>query len=525
MNLKFTLISLMASVLPLGLSAQIANGNLENLLNGTACPTGLDQMNRADKWGSFSALGFGGTPDYYNTGNGCSFGAELSNIAHNGNGFMGVGMVSGNNPNDGFYKEYTYNSLSQALTAGTTYKITFYTNHYYGTSNGMTYDDIVTEARGHLGLCFSSVLPSLSDTEAANLIKNTFAPNGRVYISSGHDAYGLASRNNWVPVTLYFTAQGGEEFMTIGDFWSNVPGTAYKRSYYLFDNFEMTSCNSGNTSPILNNASISGSNIDLSTMITGIAPTGTTLQWHNSSNPSSSSLLSNTTVTASTMPTNYWAYYYDSANNCYSPGAKVTVLGNSCTGTPTSSTVNLSSLIHTSEPSGTTMVWFTSSNHSVGTSVLNPNTVGSGTYWPFFYDATNSCYSPVGTPVTIGVTICNVPCYKSAVITGGTILDTKLGITALGRAGTNGDNWPMLRKGGWIALESKTKGFVLNRVAFSDQDSKSFTPDVPVGIPSANFVEGMVLYDTTNHCLKMFTSIDSGNSYNWYCISTGACPD
>jgi hypothetical protein len=117
-------------------------------------------------------------------------------------------------------------------------------------------------------------------------------------------------------------------------------------------------------------------------------------------------------------------------------------------------------------------------------------------------------------------------CYKPAATTGGLTLDTKIGITTLSRAGSdNTDNWPMIRKGGWIALESKTKGMVINRVAFSDADSNPSTPDLPIGISSTDFVEGMMVYDTTNHCLKTYTSTDGGSSYAWYCLSTQTCPD
>ena len=109
-------------------------------------------------------------------------------------------------------------------------------------------------------------------------------------------------------------------------------------------------------------------------------------------------------------------------------------------------------------------------------------------------------------------------CYKPG-ITAGTALDTKVGITALSRAGaTDKDNWPMVRKGGHIALESKTKAFVPNRVAFDGTGN-------PVGIPASDFVEGMTVYDTINKCLKMYTSKDNGTSYGWYCITTQTCPD
>lgn len=120
----------------------------------------------------------------------------------------------------------------------------------------------------------------------------------------------------------------------------------------------------------------------------------------------------------------------------------------------------------------------------------------------------------------------NCSCYKAGLIMGGAILDTKVGISALGRAGAEDrDNWPMTRKGGHIALESKTKAFVPNRVAFSDVDKNAATPDVPVGISETNFVEGMMVYDTTNKCLKIYTLKEGDSAMAWHCFTTPACPD
>ncbi|MGE8431487.1 hypothetical protein [Chryseobacterium joostei] len=112
-------------------------------------------------------------------------------------------------------------------------------------------------------------------------------------------------------------------------------------------------------------------------------------------------------------------------------------------------------------------------------------------------------------------------CYKPGVMatTGNPALNTNFGITSLGRAGADhADNWPMIRKGGWIALESKTKGFVPNRVDFN-------TSGNPVGIPVANFIEGMLVYDMTNKCMKMYTLKEGDTSMAWHCISTQACPE
>ncbi|MPS73480.1 MAG: hypothetical protein E2590_10085 [Chryseobacterium sp.] len=108
-------------------------------------------------------------------------------------------------------------------------------------------------------------------------------------------------------------------------------------------------------------------------------------------------------------------------------------------------------------------------------------------------------------------------CYKPGAITGGPVLDSKLGISSLDRAGSDDpDNWPMARKGAWLVLEAKTKGFVPNRLAFDASGN-------PVGIESTNFVEGMMVYDTTNKCLKIYTN--NGTAWGWYCFSTQTCPE
>ena len=102
-------------------------------------------------------------------------------------------------------------------------------------------------------------------------------------------------------------------------------------------------------------------------------------------------------------------------------------------------------------------------------------------------------------------------CYKPAQ-TSGTILDTNHGITALGRAGADNSNWPMVRKGAWTVLEAKTKGFVVNRL----------TNDQINAIPSADLREGMMVYNINQDCLQI--NID-GTATGWKCFNTQSCPD
>jgi len=192
-------------------------------------------------------------------------------------------------------------------------------------------------------------------------------------------------------------------------------------------------------------------------------------------------------------------------------------------------------------PGNSYSIYITTNTATVGQTTVPVLALPSGYSYTGEYNCVNTpgCTGNDGTPngilslgtVNADITQANFGvkddiCYKPGLMTGGDILDTKVGITSLSRAGSeDADNWPMVRKGGWIALEAKTKGFVPNRVAFSDADNNSATPDVPVGIPSTDFVEGMMVYDTTNHCLKIYTSTDNGITFNWYCISTQTCPD
>lgn len=102
-------------------------------------------------------------------------------------------------------------------------------------------------------------------------------------------------------------------------------------------------------------------------------------------------------------------------------------------------------------------------------------------------------------------------CYKPGQ-TAGTVLNTNHGITALGRAGTDNGNWPMVRKGAWTVLESKTKGFVVNRL----------TDGEVAALPAAQLREGMMVFNLTQNCLMINTD---GTATGWKCFNNQACPN
>jgi len=110
----------------------------------------------------------------------------------------------------------------------------------------------------------------------------------------------------------------------------------------------------------------------------------------------------------------------------------------------------------------------------------------------------------------INMAIANCFCYVPAA-TSGTVLDTPQGITSLGRAGVNADNWPMVRKGAWTALEAKTKGFVPNRLTIAQINL----------IPAGDLREGMMVYNISSDCLYINTD---GTPTGWKCFNTQACP-
>ncbi len=115
-----------------------------------------------------------------------------------------------------------------------------------------------------------------------------------------------------------------------------------------------------------------------------------------------------------------------------------------------------------------------------------------------------------------GLNIAECACYRPP-LQSGNGQDTKVGITLLKRAGNNDvDNWPMARKSGHLALESNTKGFVITRLSTIEIEGQSAPTIIAPKI--ANPQEGMMVYDTTSKCLKIY------HDNIWSCFSKPACP-
>lgn len=159
------------------------------------------------------------------------------------------------------------------------------------------------------------------------------------------------------------------------------------------------------------------------------------------------------------------------------------------------------------------------SNSSTGSAVSSPIPG-----WNFTGENIGAAAGNDGTPN--GVIAVNLPdnttvsnvnfgisgfCYRDAV-TSGDVLSTNHGITALGRAGSDNSNWPMVRKGAWTVLEARTKGFVVNRLTDAQIDA----------LPADELVEGMMVYNITQDCLQI--NVD-GTSAGWKCYTVQTCPN
>jgi hypothetical protein len=68
-------------------------------------------------------------------------------------------------------------------------------------------------------------------------------------------------------------------------------------------------------------------------------------------------------------------------------------------------TVNLNALVTSPTPANTTLVWFTNNAHT-GTAYASPTLATANTYYAFYFDATNNCYSPASIAVVVTINVC-----------------------------------------------------------------------------------------------------------------------
>jgi hypothetical protein len=191
----------------------------------TSCPSAPSQLPLAVPWtaptdNSVEYLNSCSTNPYYSVPN------QVLNFqeAHSGNAF--IGMFLYNTPNANI-REYAQVQLLNSLTSNQCYYVEFFTNRATGTYGGKY-------AVNNIGCSFTD---TVSDTTAIigsvlNLTPHVLEFNNSI----------ITDTINWVKISGIYTAVGGEQYITIGNFFNdantdtlNMLDGTYKGAVYFFD--------------------------------------------------------------------------------------------------------------------------------------------------------------------------------------------------------------------------------------------------------------------------------------------------
>lgn len=215
----------------LSIITSLNNVNAQNLVNNsgfetfTSCPTGITQINLATGWWRLG--GHGGNPDYFNV---C---ATVPNIDIPSNSFGNQPPFAGN-AYAGFllfygalanYREYLETQLTSPMIAGQTYnielKVSLADNSLFSSPSFQFY---FTPAVYVCSPFTSSAITAISGIAASSTTNAN-------------------SKTTWQTVTTSYTALGGEQYMTMGNFRNDastlrdsIAGTwLYNSAYYYID--------------------------------------------------------------------------------------------------------------------------------------------------------------------------------------------------------------------------------------------------------------------------------------------------
>lgn len=191
-------------------------------------------------------------------------------------------------------------------------------------------------------------------------------------------------------------------------------------------------------------------------------------------------------------------------------------------------TVNLYNYITTSIPTNTRAVFLkiTNINDTTGTVISNPENYNQGTpgdhyFKVYFMSDEFQCESLLSNAITINFSTSAALCSKcySNPLTTGTVVKPVTGISNLVKT-TTAKTWLDNFSGAQLVTESKTNGFVLNRLTTAQITALQ------------NPVEGMVVYDTTTNELKVYnTATSTGangvpvSTTGWKVFKNQYCPN
>jgi gliding motility-associated-like protein len=207
----------------------LTNGDFEDF---TGCPAAAGQLSLATGWFQPNNIisVFSGSTEYYNS---CSTNPNFSvpinwighQIAYTGNGYSHILTYSLNNN----YREYIETMLVRKMKKDKKYCIDFY----------VSLADTCIFASNNIGVYFSIDTLLYSSATFQNI---TVIP--QVNFTSI-----ISDKINWSLLSAEYVAQGGEQFITIGNFYNDTStsvlsvGPAVFYSAYYIDNIRIICCN------------------------------------------------------------------------------------------------------------------------------------------------------------------------------------------------------------------------------------------------------------------------------------------
>lgn len=196
----------------------VPNGDFEGF---SVCPnTGGNFNGYVDFWFNPTQ----GTPEYFNAC--CSTSCFGANVPNAGPGFQNA--QSGN----AYAGLFAFQQIDQREYIEVQLINTLISSHRYYCEMYVSLADIMRYATSRIGFCFSQTQLSQSDL-------NLFNQTPQVENTIGNY---LTSQANWMKITGSFIASGGEQWMTIGNFYNDantdtllVLNTIQKFAYYYID--------------------------------------------------------------------------------------------------------------------------------------------------------------------------------------------------------------------------------------------------------------------------------------------------
>ena len=222
----------------------VENPSFENYRD---CPNKIDALGvltTVEGWFQPSA----GSADYFNTcgTRECSVPKNKLGIQEprDGNAYCGIYCSKPE------YREYLQTQLKQPLEAGKTYRLTFYVSlSEYSSGTIATIGGLLTAER--LSDTSRNILMKKSIRNISPKITQTVATYYEPQVVNPYEAV-ITDTRNWTRISGTFTAEGGEKFLTIGNFYptsksnlTDIDSLAYllPGAYYYIDSVSLCCIN------------------------------------------------------------------------------------------------------------------------------------------------------------------------------------------------------------------------------------------------------------------------------------------